>query len=1239
MKSTKKTRLLLFLAQRYTRTHSISHVEPLGILSLAEYAGSLGFGARVYAGDIYEAYELARESVLKNSHKTVIGIYCDFENMNAVESLSRRIKTTLDAVVIVGGPQTVGLGEEFLRKSGADVLFRGEGEYALGRILNCVENDEWDGVNSIPGICMIDGDNLLDNGISPPIENLDALPIISGKLRSLKARALLQAGTIAVISGRGCPFRCAFCYEGENGKTMRRRSVASVMSEIRSRLNEAPLTKYIFFGDDTFTLDKKRVAEFCAEMKKLRKERDFVWFADAHVNAVKKSPEIVKMMVDAGLVRMQIGIESGCQNIIDIYNKNIRKEDLFDILQICKEAGLSQLVGNVIIGGALESKETLAETFQTINEMYRRGGLMFEASCTFYMPFPHTEMSRDPERFGIKVLDWQGLTSHGDYPMVETKDLTAFELVEARKKYFFDMTETMNRTLDDGAISDDEILEYYRQSVGYGLFSLWNQFALSGRRLKDTQYRARVKGDRLINDYRDGKIMDARPTRTIRLSLAYGFARDIPNASGYVFSPFEEHLLHLSSSKLTLGEVMERMNEKFGGVFQDRDELEAQVLESLEKMEKHGLCVMRQPIEAYSFAERQDERATEGVSGGPVKIPQGSNELRPPELECLRMHRVRLTEKIEEITAANNNVLILRLATIIEVDNSSGISPDSLGAYTLAAWLDAHGYDAYVCECSDGEVADIFLSIGLEKFLAIGFTTDNENKLIVKKLSRAITERYGLPVIVGGPESMALGREFLTESKAEAVVAGEGEWPLLKLLDAIRSGRRKSYADIPGLRYIDENSRYVDTGIGEIVENLDDIPFPAYDKSVTPLDFSNVRIMSGRGCPYACAFCHESTYKRRVRVRSADNVAAELRHVLTQYDGVEYISFSDDTLTADPSRLIEICSHLKRLREEFDFTVFCEADVISLSRNLGLLQVMKDSGIIRIQIGIESADPEMLRVYRKNITPEMVERVVSEAYRVGIESMFGAILVGGPFENKKHIEKNMAFAERLLRLAPGMMEVSPSIVMPYPLTAIGRNPEKFGLTITDPDLEGCLSDYPVMHSAEMSERDILQACQDFIMFLVDAAGRIIKEGAISHEILVKEFKKPAFGHRFWQHMIIHHIPQSRNFYEVLARGAGRRVEDVPSHELPGWRPQRMVEMWHDVSFKQGYPVLSGEPLSPFEFDLLKFSTGKLTIGEAAGRMYEQYGKPFGESEAEFFDRIAAQLRVFSSKYQVVAVPY
>ncbi|WP_303870954.1 radical SAM protein [Acetobacterium wieringae] len=1195
----KTINLKLMLIHRGTRTHSITQIEPIGHMSLAEMMASKGIEVAVFSGELLKGLEFL--AATGSDSNTVVGLYCDYENQSAVESFSREIKRRYGATVLVGGPQTVGLGEAFLRASQADAIMRGEGEYSLYEAIHALQNEAIENWERIPGLCSLRSDgSYYDNGIYPAIENLDELPIITGTIKSAQHQGINH---MAVMSGRGCPFHCSFCYEGGNSKNVRRRSVANVMQEIRCRLKQNPNVKYIFFGDDTFTLDKERVRSFCEQLKELRKEHDFVWFADAHVNIVIKYPEIVKMMVDAGLVRMQIGIESCNQHIIDIYNKKIKREGLFEVIEICQAAGLPQLVGNIIIGGALETRESLDYTFDTVNQMIKAGRGMVEVVSTFYMPFPETAMSKNPEAFGICVRDKEALTSVGDFPVIETATLSIEEICAARNEFFEMNTRLMRKMLSDGEIPDEVILKSYALSEKYGLSGMWQGLAYSRYPYFDAQYKARIRGDKLMKDYDEKTVFATHPQRIALLSLTPELAAEIPVLNGFVYSPFEFEVLKYSSGKLSMLEMAEILFPAYQHSFENFTAFKAHLLQTIKKLEQVGMCVLSGPLTAQAADQQWQVRETTGED------------------------------------SVKNKFILFKLSTIgMEI---AGFSRNGafLGIYGLASYLDANGYDAIVCECRPDQTIDYLKRYPFHEICGIGFSVDFENKHVVKKVSAAITETYQLPVLIGGPEAISLDEDYLRQSQAKAIVRGEGELAMVAVLSALKEQR--SLVGIPGIFYLNEHGEAIDMGEGPVVENLDELPFPAYDKSITPIDFSSLYLMSSRGCPYHCVFCHEGALKRPMRQRSVDNVIAEMKYFLQKYPELSYFKFCDDTLVTNPKWLDAFCREAKVLQAIRPFQFYCEADVVSLSRRPEVLKAMVDAGLNRLQIGIETVDKEMLKVYRKNISPEMVETVVKAAYDAGVQQVFGALLVGGPIENREHIEKNKAFGAKLLRLGPGMMEIAPSIVMPYPMTDIGLYPQKYGLTIYDRQGLGSISDYPLMDSETMDRREIMGAYQEYLQSFVDEVKIMLNNGELSHEDILRCYKTSlaANGPKYWINIISHHKPTLTAYYTMLAREAASRIVDVDRQELPHWRPQRLIEMWRDVDFSQGYPLLWGEALSPFEYEIMKYATGKSTIATMTELLYERFGKPFGEGQDELMERIIETLKVFDKKYWLLVVPF
>ncbi|MDE5831419.1 MAG: B12-binding domain-containing radical SAM protein [Desulfovibrio sp.] len=347
--------LLLINTHRQRDFDGGGYADWLGVRLLASYIEDCGYSARVFSGFTHECVEILREELPRGVK--VVGFACDYDNWREVMNLAKMIKEEYGVPVIVGGHQAIALDKDFLEKSGVLAIVRGEGEIPLHGLMQYLI----DGAGSladIPGLTYLEDGAEKRTPSPPPIENLDALPFIDP---SLCLDSHFRDRYATVITARGCPFQCAFCYEGGNTRRVRWRSVDNVMAELKEMLASTPELRFALFVDDTFTLNKKRIAEFCDKLRVYREERDFCWFAEAHASTILKHPEIIPMMVDAGLASLQIGVESGSERVLRGYNKKTTPQMLKEAVAICKEASVVHVPANIIVGGAFETRETIEE--------------------------------------------------------------------------------------------------------------------------------------------------------------------------------------------------------------------------------------------------------------------------------------------------------------------------------------------------------------------------------------------------------------------------------------------------------------------------------------------------------------------------------------------------------------------------------------------------------------------------------------------------------------------------------------------------------------------------------------------------------------------------------------------------------------------------------------------------------------------------------------------------------------
>jgi radical SAM superfamily enzyme YgiQ (UPF0313 family) len=457
--------LLLLNIHRQYDFEPVTAGDWLGVYGLAAFMEQNGRSTRVFVGYAHELEKVLLREMVKGV--AVVGFSCDYENRVEVEALSRRVKRRWNVPVIVGGPQSIALNGDFLRRSQADVIVRGEGELPLFALMSHYV-DGTGSLHDIGGLTFLEEGREIRTPNPPLIENLDALPYPDAKLN---LGGWFRRSTASFLTSRGCPFSCAFCYEGGNTRRVRFRSVANVMDEVRKTLLGSPHIRYVLFTDDTFTLNVKRLKQFTDALLALRKERDFGWFAEAHPSVLLKHPEMLEMMCEAGLCTLQIGIESGADKILKAYGKKSDTQTIREAVRLCVGAGVPHLAGNFIVGGALETEETFAASLNFGLELIDAAAGVLTPFAVHYWPMPGTLMTANPEKYGIEITDPDSLTSVTDYPVIRTKALSTERLSSMRHEMERAFSERIKElTL---RLTENQAMNVFRQYKRYGNQTLW----------------------------------------------------------------------------------------------------------------------------------------------------------------------------------------------------------------------------------------------------------------------------------------------------------------------------------------------------------------------------------------------------------------------------------------------------------------------------------------------------------------------------------------------------------------------------------------------------------------------------------------------------------------------------------------------------------------------------------------------------------------------------------------------
>ena len=453
--------LFLNLHRRYLN-YEPKHGGFLGIYYLSAFLRREGYEAKGFSGTFEEGTRFI-DLFCSSGKVSMIGLYCDYENVNENIFLSRHIKEEYNLPIIVGGPQATALDENFLNESKCDAIVLGEGEltvHELARLFLNGSGEFW----KVRGIVYSSEIGLMKTPARPLIKNLDDLPFITEDcyLEPYKFHSGLN-----IMTGRGCPFHCAFCHEGI-GKGVRFRSAENVLSEIDEHIKDWTEDElYIYFTDDTFTLNTERIKKICVGLAERREKYKLNFFCEGHVHTLYENPELIRLLVDSGCCRIQLGIESGNNNVLKSYGKNTNTEEILEVVRLCCEAGIQQIFGNIILGSAFFSEETYETDKKFVRQLLEIGKGVVELGIVTFWPLPNTQMTLHPSEFGIKICDKEFLTSVGDFPQTETTNFDKIAIAEKQaelENYIFDvMLELIKRR----RISTEKILSWFGESSKY----------------------------------------------------------------------------------------------------------------------------------------------------------------------------------------------------------------------------------------------------------------------------------------------------------------------------------------------------------------------------------------------------------------------------------------------------------------------------------------------------------------------------------------------------------------------------------------------------------------------------------------------------------------------------------------------------------------------------------------------------------------------------------------------------
>jgi len=354
-----------------------------------------------------------------------VGITVMTPTLGSAVEVARGIKEKNKSIFIfMGGAHVTALPVKTLENfPEIDVVVIGEGEVTTPIL---IENKEK--LKDVLGIAYRKNGKIVVTPSRPIIKNLDDLPLPAYHLLPInKYRPYPPHGKklpyMAIMTSRGCPFRCTFCSKPVHGKLYRAKSPKAIIKEIKY-IKENYKIKEILFYDDSFTLDRQRIIELCDEM--IKNKINIPWSCETRVNLVDK--ELLSKMKDAGCYIISYGVESGNQEILNNIKKDITLEQIKNAFKLTREAGIA-IVSYFMLGCPGETKQTMKQTIEFAKELDANFAQF--SICT---PFPGTEIADLIDK--KDEIDWNKLSYVSNrsesIPVVLSKNLNEEQL----KKYY-----------------------------------------------------------------------------------------------------------------------------------------------------------------------------------------------------------------------------------------------------------------------------------------------------------------------------------------------------------------------------------------------------------------------------------------------------------------------------------------------------------------------------------------------------------------------------------------------------------------------------------------------------------------------------------------------------------------------------------------------------------------------------------------------------------------------------------
>lgn len=383
-----------------------------GSITLASYLEKMGVSVRVVDGNAsYRRYRI-RDYMERIAHYAPATIGVSVCMMNAfhayalVEALRRAYPQTL---LIGGGLHSYDSADEMM-ESPFDIVIKGEGELPTTALLKAIKARPapatralmqdlrfMQDIRQIPGLLIRSGDGGIDTGATLNLDNLDDLPFINFELANLNEFIQTASDYEFIATSfnfqRGCPFRCDFCKSNVIASKVRNNSASYMVHAIQQRYEKYRI-RNVWFVDPNFTIDKKRVHEFCHRLIDSGLSAHLTFAMQSSVTIPLDDNDVL-MLKKANVNQVLIGVERFDDDFRKKIHKTGTRADVARMLEQLHKHGIITIVF-ILFNFPYETVETLNKEVRYLDQYMPYIDFYF---INYLVPVPGTEIYKWPGNF------------------------------------------------------------------------------------------------------------------------------------------------------------------------------------------------------------------------------------------------------------------------------------------------------------------------------------------------------------------------------------------------------------------------------------------------------------------------------------------------------------------------------------------------------------------------------------------------------------------------------------------------------------------------------------------------------------------------------------------------------------------------------------------------------------------------------------------------------------------------